>query len=242
MAREEPDLRQLQQQLQPIEATENWPLLVELATKALAECGENGAVEEAYLCYLAGKGLCELKNWIQAEPLLQRSVQLHPDFAFSFHLLGLCKAEAKEWQAAYSAASRSTELAPDFSHGWHAKGYAALELSNCKEAKNCFKRAIELNNTISWFYYHSALAELRSAFGEGDAAAAEDHLLTVLMLNPDHVECRQLLMQVLEAQRAGGDSVLLGTEIRERELRLEVHERLLAHFEHQNLQANGQAF
>jgi len=235
MASEDSDLRQLQQLLQPIEAIENWALLVEQATQALANGGQNGAIEEAYLCYLAGKGLCELKNWIKAEPLLHRSVQLHPDFAFSFHLLGLCKAEAEEWQAAYSAASRSTELAPDFAYGWHSRGYAALQLGNNKEAKICFKRAIELNKTISWFHYHLALVEVRSAFGEGDAAAAEAHLLTALMLNPSHAEYRQLLMQVLAAQLAGNDGGLLGTEMRERELRLEVHDRLLAHFEQRAL-------
>ncbi len=242
MASEVSDLKQLQQLLQPIEAIENWALLVEQATQALAKGGQNGAIEEAYLCYLSGKGLFELKNWIQAEPLLQRSVQLHPDFAFSFHLLGLCKAEAEEWQAAYSAASRSTELAPDFAYGWHARGYAALELSNSKMAKTCFKRAIELNNTVCSFHYHLALAEVRSAFGEGDAAAAEAHLLTALMLNPSHAEYRQLLMQVLSAQVAVDDGGVQGTEIRERELRLEVHDRLLAHFEQRALQPYGHSF
>ena len=238
MARDEPGLSHWQQLLQPIEASKNWVYLVEQAMQALAEGGGNGAVEEAYLSYLAGKGLVELKNWIQAEPLLQRSVHLHPDFAFSFHLLGLCKAEAEDWQAAYCAASCSTDLAPDFAYGWHARGYAALQLGNNKEAKACLKRAIELNKTISWFHTHYYLAELRSALEEGDTAAAEAHLLTALMQYPDNAEYRQLLMKVLEAQFAGGDNVLFGSEIRERELRLEVHKRLLSCFERRAFEAN----
>jgi hypothetical protein len=63
---------------------------------------------------------------------------------------------------------------------------------------------------------------------QGDTAAAEALLLTALLQDPDHHGYRQLLLRALAAQLGGGDGGLLGTEIRERELRLEGHARLLA--------------
>jgi len=65
----------------------------------------------------------------------------------------------------------------------------------------------------------------------GEPAAAEALLLSALLTDPNHAGCRELLLRTLSAQLGSGDSNLLGTETRERELWLEGHSRLLAQFE-----------
>lgn len=65
----------------------------------------------------------------------------------------------------------------------------------------------------------------------GEPAAAEALLLNALLTDPNHAGCRELLLRTLAAQLGSGDSNLLGTETRERELWLEGHSRLLAQFE-----------
>lgn len=65
----------------------------------------------------------------------------------------------------------------------------------------------------------------------GEPAAAEALLLSALLKDPNHAGYRELLLRTLAAQLGSGDSNLLGTETRERELWLEGHSRLLAQFE-----------
>lgn len=93
-------------------------------------------------------------------------------------------------------------------------------------------------SAVKMLAFHRPKIELRERqqyaeqlLDQGEAAAAEGQLLLALQLNTDHANCRQLLMQSLVAQLGGGDGGLLGTEIRERELKLEGHARLLAQFE-----------
>lgn len=72
------------------------------------------------------------------------------------------------------------------------------------------------------------LQQAEQLLEQGDAAAAEALLLTALLQDPDHHGYRQLLQRALAAQLGVADGGPLGPEIRERELRLEGHARLLA--------------
>ncbi|MEN9877132.1 MAG: hypothetical protein RLZZ158_171 [Cyanobacteriota bacterium] len=72
------------------------------------------------------------------------------------------------------------------------------------------------------------LQQAEQLLEQGDAAAAEALLLTALLQDPDHHGYRQLLQRALAAQLGVDDGGQLGPEIRERELRLEGHARLLA--------------
>lgn len=165
-------LEQWQQELQPLEAAKEWATLVEVASQALASSGVISSVEEAYLSYMAGKGLWEQDLWPQAEQLLQRSVELHPHFPYSQHLLGRCHAEAGRWFAALAAQQRCTSLAPGFAYGWHAQGMAALELGDNESAQACFQQALQLDDSLPWFQAHHALAQVRAALGRGAVAEA----------------------------------------------------------------------
>ena len=144
-------LEQWQQALQPLEAEGSWAALVKAAKRCLAESGCHGGIEEAYLAYMAGKGLVEQKLLLKAEPLLLRSVQLHPDFAYSQHLLGLCLGQRENWLSALLAQQRCTRLAPTFAYGWYAQGMAALELGDNESAQACFQQALQLDNSPPGF-------------------------------------------------------------------------------------------
>ena len=165
-------LEQWQLALQPLEAESSWAALVKAAKRGLAESGCNGGIEEAYLAYMAGKGLVEQKLWLQAEPLLQRSVQLHPQFPYSQHLLGLCLGQRENWLPALLAQQHCTSLAPAFAYGWHAQGMAALELGDNESAQACFQQALQLDDSLPWFQAHHALAQVRAALGRGAVAEA----------------------------------------------------------------------
>ncbi|MEY4841159.1 MAG: hypothetical protein RLZZ374_2067, partial [Cyanobacteriota bacterium] len=157
-----------------------WATLVEVASQALASSGVISSVEEAYLSYMAGKGLGEQDLWPQAEQLLQRSVDLHPNFAYSHHLLGRCHAETGRWSAALAAQQRCTRLAPGFAYGWHAQGMASLELGDNESAQACFQQALQLDDSLPWFQAHHALAQVRAALGRGAVAEAANAMAQLL--------------------------------------------------------------
>lgn len=69
--------------------------------------------------------------------------------------------------------------------------------------------------------------EVESLLAEGNNHEAETRLIEALLQDPDAEELRQMLERVIEEQGDVDESTLLGRELRDPTLRLEVHRRLL---------------
>lgn len=216
-------LEQWQQALQPLEAEGSWAALVKAAKRCLAESGCHGGIEEAYLAYMAGKGLVEQKLWLKAEPLLLRSVQLHPDFAYSQHLLGLCLGQRENWLSALLAQQRCTRLAPTFAYGWYAQGMAALELGDNESAQACFQQALQLDNSPPWFHLQHGIARIRAALGRAAVAEAAKAMGELLATHhPSDALLQEWLLAAISCGLAGEKqtALLLAQQLAENQANL----------------------
>ena len=160
----------------------------------------------------------ELKRWTEAVRALERSIELNPDFAWSYYHLGYALAQLSEWEKSSSAYRQFLKLEPN-AYGYERLGDTLIEQSQSPiqsdrfllaEATQCYYRAIEVNPDYIRPYYkimelESHNPEIYFLLAEANARQEEWATATIfyqmgLQIKSDYPEVHFELGIVLEQQ------------------------------------------
>ncbi len=133
----------------------------------------------------------------EAEVILRRLVEIQPDNADAWWLLGRALSLQDRLQENVEAFRRAAELAPDRAELWETLGVALMRVGEVIEGRNAFAQAFELDN--------SSVNMSEYEFGKLLETQPEDPLLwfglgVVLDLQGRHDESR---VAMLKAERLG---------------------------------------
>ena len=90
------------------------------------------------------------EHWIEAESLLQRFLEKHPEHASGHHLLGRCLRERGDDQQALLEQQRSSQLDPAMGWNWFAAGELLMKQQRWKEAAASFSQALHALPSETW--------------------------------------------------------------------------------------------
>ena len=156
----------------------------------------HGAVESRVRL---ARALIDRKRFADARPIVEQALDLRPNRADAWNLLGLVRHEARELDAAAAAFERALELDPDFMLARNNRGRTHLASGEAKAALACFDVVLAtdprhlraLNNRVV------ALIEL------GRGAGAEAAVGKALELYPDEAPLHLNLGNALLQQGKG---------------------------------------
>jgi len=147
-----------------------------IATRARARPTANMSAYDLYLRALQLAAVYDRAS--QAEPHLQKAIELDPGFAGAHALLGFVEAMKFYWSADPShlesglrIAQAALQLDPEEAYGHLASGFALMYLRRPREAEPCLDRAAALNPNDPFILSFRAL--LLNNLGRFDAAIAE---------------------------------------------------------------------
>lgn len=125
----------------------------------------------------------------EALGLLQRALDLRPDYPEAQNNLGLALASRGRWDEAIRRYRRALELDPAYPEAHNNLGFALAGRGELEEAIDHYRRALEGDPGHAGVHYNLAMALV--ARGEDPRAAA--HLRRALELQPDFLEARNNL-------------------------------------------------
>jgi len=133
----------------------------------------------AYESYLRALQLArEYDTVIQAEPYLQKAVELDPEFAGARAVLSFVESikfywsyDPKHLESGLRMAKAALQLDPEEAYGHLASGFALMYMRRFREAETCLDRAIALNPNDPFILSFRAL--LLNYVGRFDAALVE---------------------------------------------------------------------
>ena len=118
----------------------------------------NNLQMSAHDFYEQAEGVFAQGNLDAAISLYQRSIELNPNFSWSYHRLGDAFSQQEKWEEAVFAYQRSIELNPNFSWSYYNLGNALAALGQFAGAIPAYSRAIFLDPNFSWSYYKLGVA------------------------------------------------------------------------------------
>ncbi|PZV23357.1 MAG: hypothetical protein DCF18_06520 [Cyanobium sp.] len=175
------DAGMIQRLGQELEASGDWPLMVEALQPQLQHV-KAGTPLEAQITYLLAKASLELGDERRSLALIGRSLLGRPDFAFSHHIKGRALARLQRCAEAIAAQQRCVELAPTFCWGWFELGCQLRHQGDLEQAMGSLRRALALQPAEN--QHHHRLIE--RALGEVEAELAQrERQEAALSLWPD---------------------------------------------------------
>ncbi|BAZ43715.1 glycosyl transferase family protein [Chondrocystis sp. NIES-4102] len=129
------------------------------------------------------------QQWQAAAIAYQRSIELQPDFFWSWHNLADVLLKLQHWQQAVLAYRRAVDIDPDFFWSWHNLADALLKLQHWQQAVLAYRRAVDIDPDFFWSWHNLADALLK--LQAWDQAIAV--LLAAIQLKPDHQPVYQKL-------------------------------------------------
>ncbi|MEG5023686.1 tetratricopeptide repeat protein [Microcoleus sp. AT8-B5] len=142
-----------------------------------------------------GETLAKLNRWDEAVTAYRHSIELKPDFCWSYHHLGDALAQQQQWEESATAFRRALELNPEHFGTYVGLGNSLAKLGQLNEAIAAYRRASELNPDADWI--HSALANALQQRNQSALAEAIASYRHIIELNPDNVEAFHNLLQIL---------------------------------------------
>ena len=124
------------------------------------------------------------KQWGDAEALLERALEISPDFHQGWNDLGLARQEQDKTDAAIEAFERVIRLEPHRASGYVAVGTVKAMIGKHDEALDLFNKALEKDATN--FGALSGLGHVLKTVGKQEEAIASYR--ECVRLNPDHGE------------------------------------------------------
>jgi len=147
-----------------------------IASRGRARPTANMSAYDLYLRALQLAAVYDRSN--QAEPFLQRAIELDPGFAGAYALLGFVEAIKHYWsadprhlEAGLRIAKTALQLDPEEAYGHLASGFALIYLRRPREAEPYLDRAAALNPNDPFILSIRAL--LLNYLGRSEAAIAE---------------------------------------------------------------------
>ncbi len=147
-----------------------------IASRARARPTDNMSAYESYLRAL--QLASQYDTVIQAEPFLQKAVELDPKFAGARAMLGFVEAIKFWWSydpshldCGLRIANAALQLDPEEAYGHFASGFALMFLQRFREAETSLDRAVALNPNDPFILSFRAL--LLNYVGKYGAALAE---------------------------------------------------------------------
>ena len=122
------------------------------------------------------------QHWQKAAIALQRSIELRPDFFWSYHHLGDVLTKLQQWNQAVSVYRRAVELEPNFFWSCHNLADALSKLQQWEQAVSVYRRAVELDPNFFWSWHN--LADALSKLQQWEQAIA--NYLQAIQLQPQH--------------------------------------------------------
>lgn len=112
----------------------------------------------------------EREHWSEAEALLRRFLDAHPDHASGHHLLGRCLRARGDLETALLLQRRSCELDPGMGWNWFAAGEVLMEQQSWHEAAASFARAIHALPSEGWMAHQLQQARTAMVLGGGSSS------------------------------------------------------------------------
>ncbi|MBT9448015.1 MAG: tetratricopeptide repeat protein, partial [Desulfobacterales bacterium] len=107
-----------------------WSILVAML---IASC--SGPEEKKMEFFNKGKALYEKGQYVQARLEFRNSLQIDPNFAEGYHMLGMLEVKERNWKIAYGLLSKAVELDPDISGAQAAIGKILFMAKQTDQAK-----------------------------------------------------------------------------------------------------------
>lgn len=165
----------------------------------------------------------------EAAKELEKAVQIYPEFAAAWNMLGECKLVAKDEEGARQAFEKSMVADSKYTNPYLQLAILDLRASHWKEAAEITSRLTQLNPYIPQAHYFNAIANFnlnkmeqaeksaRSAMDyprthhllgailarQGNFTSAADEFRTYLKLSPNAAEADQLKRQLTEWEGLG---------------------------------------
>ena len=86
-------------------------LCLVLLAIAVVSCG--GPEEKKMKFFNKGKALYEAGDFVKARLEFKNAIQIDPNFAEAYYMLGMVEFQEKNWRQAFGALSKAVELNPD---------------------------------------------------------------------------------------------------------------------------------
>lgn len=148
----------------------------QLQIEACTEAIDSGRWEGEALAWAygnRGNAWQALRDPAKAVADYSRAIDLHPEFALTWHNRGLVFAALGDHRRAIEDYTKAIELDPELATAWGSRGVAHRELGEHEAALADLNRAIELDPEGARHYQNRA--NVRCALGEVDGAV-EDRL------------------------------------------------------------------
>jgi tetratricopeptide (TPR) repeat protein len=122
------------------------------------------------------------QQWQLAVIAFERTIELKPDFFWSWHHLADVFTKLQQWQPAVKAYNRAVEIDPQFFWSWHNLADASMKLKNWEQAVKAYNRAVKLDPQFFWSWHN--LADALMKLKDWDRAIAS--YFQAIQLKPDH--------------------------------------------------------
>ncbi|NJK38279.1 MAG: tetratricopeptide repeat protein [Oscillatoriales cyanobacterium RM1_1_9] len=133
---------------------------------------------------LNGDYWLQRQDWDQAIKAYKSSLEIKPDYSWSYYGLGYGLQQKQDWSGAILAYLQALEINPDFSGSYSNLGYCYWQQGEVIQAINCYEQALALNADVPEI--HNRLADALLVNCQVDRAI--DHYLTALQLYPENSE------------------------------------------------------
>jgi len=177
---------------------------IELYNKAIAKARQDDPIYKYY--YNRGLSYACLERYAEAQADILKVIELKPDFAEGYYILGLTKEYTGKLQEAIKAYEKALELNPNFKDAQNRK-----ELVVSKKRKQDSTGLIsKAGSSTDSREYASTVDEVKSLMEEGNLEKALELAEKVLHSNPDHFQL--LLLRRVILGKIGIERELCGLE------------------------------
>lgn len=127
---------------------------VPIAQALAADIGKRDNQDSAKEYWLLGNQQFQNAQYLHAEALYRKALELVPDFAECHRNLGQCLIRQNKLQQALECCRRATVLNPQYVAAYSDLGFIYLQLQNFSEAEHAYRRAQELKPAAPEGYYN----------------------------------------------------------------------------------------
>ena len=145
-------------------------------------------IEDWSEVYELAESYRQQQQWQAVAIALQRSLELKPDFFWSYHHLGDALCQLKQWQNAAKAYTQAIKLDPQFFWSWHNLGDVFSKLQQWQNAAKAYTQAVKLDPQFFWSWHN--LGDVFSKLQRWEQAVA--CYLQGICLSPEHQSYRKL--------------------------------------------------
>jgi len=181
---------------------------------------------------LLAESLMSLGKLEEAVRVLEKNLENHPRSMASFALLGDAQVQLKQYARGRENLELAVEMAPDYTNAYYGLATACAKLGDREKSKEYLEKfkALKARDEETHRTQLKTVDDVRRVRGhlaqvytnaskiyllQEDARAAEEHLLKAAEVDPDYVECSQVLIWLYDRQGRRDEALAALARLRE---------------------------